>query len=154
MTEIVLPQHTNAFTTAFGGVIMSWMDICAAISARRHAGMSSVTASVDELHFLKPIGLGDTVVLNAHLTSVGTSSMEIYVHVAVEPADSSLPSETTTQAYFTFVALGPDGSPARVPRLTIDPTGSDDDERVEARRVQRLASKEQHRKGIRSEKKD
>jgi len=80
--------------------------------------------------------------------------MEIYVHVAVEPADSSLPSETTTQAYFTFVALGPDGSPARVPRLTIDPTGSDDDERVEARRVQRLASKEQHRKGIRSEKKD
>ena len=29
MTELVLPQHTNAVGTAFGGVIMSWIDICA-----------------------------------------------------------------------------------------------------------------------------
>ena len=37
MTELVLPSHTNAIGTIFGGTIMSWMDIAAAICAQRHA---------------------------------------------------------------------------------------------------------------------
>ena len=150
MNEIVLPVHANTLGTAFGGVIMSWMDICAAISARRHAGTSAVTASVDELHFLKPTRLGDTVILNAHLTSVGNSSMEIYVHVTVEPMDPKYEPETTTQAYFTFVALGEDGKPKRVPRLSTDDVLPDKPEHIEARRNQRLETKERHRKGIRN----
>ena len=32
MTEIVLPQHANALGTAFGGTVLSWMDICGAIT--------------------------------------------------------------------------------------------------------------------------
>ena len=79
MTELVLPHHTNGFGSTFGGVIMSWMDICAAIAAKRHARRPAVTASVDELHFLRPISLGDTVVLDAVLTSVGETSMEVHV---------------------------------------------------------------------------
>ena len=30
MTELVLPSHTNALDSVFGGVIMSWIDIAAA----------------------------------------------------------------------------------------------------------------------------
>ena len=33
MTELVLPQHTNALGTIFGGVVMSWIDIAAAIAS-------------------------------------------------------------------------------------------------------------------------
>ena len=155
MTEMVLPQHTNAYGTAFGGVIMSWMDICAAISARRHANAAAVTASVDELHFLKPIRLGDTVVLNAHLTSVGYSSMEIFVHVTVEPADFSRSPETTTEAYFTFVALDDEGKPKEVPALGQEEnTPEDPSDEILARRNQRLAGKERHRQGIRGDSKD
>ena len=46
MTELVLPQHTNAIGTAFGGVIMSWIDICASIAAKRHCERVSVTARI------------------------------------------------------------------------------------------------------------
>lgn len=42
MTELVLPQHTNALDSIFGGVIVSWIDIAAAISAQRHCGCRSL----------------------------------------------------------------------------------------------------------------
>ena len=31
MTEMVLPSHTNSLDSIFGGIIMSWTDIAAAI---------------------------------------------------------------------------------------------------------------------------
>ncbi|MDP6947287.1 MAG: hotdog domain-containing protein, partial [Myxococcota bacterium] len=37
MNQIVLPPHTNALGTAFGGTVMAWIDICAAMTAQRHA---------------------------------------------------------------------------------------------------------------------
>jgi acyl-CoA hydrolase len=117
MAEMVLPTHTNAKGTVFGGVMMSWMDICAAICARRHARCSVVTAAVDELHFLRPVQLGDTVLLEAELASVGTTSMEILVKVARERINPDAVAEPTTEAYFTFVAIGTDGKPCVVPDI-------------------------------------
>ena len=43
MTEFVLPTHANALGNVFGGQILAWMDICAAICAQRHAGVVGVT---------------------------------------------------------------------------------------------------------------
>ena len=51
MTELVLPQHTNAIETAFGGVIMAWIDMVAAMAAQRHCGKEVVTAGIDSLAF-------------------------------------------------------------------------------------------------------
>jgi acyl-CoA hydrolase len=36
MSHTLLPTHTDANGTAFGGQIMAWMDICAGIAAKRH----------------------------------------------------------------------------------------------------------------------
>ena len=69
MTEMVLPQHTNVVGTAFGGVIMSWVDICAAISAQRHCGEVAVTARIDAMEFHAPIRLGDVVRLTARVNA-------------------------------------------------------------------------------------
>ena len=35
MTQLVLPEHTNAMGTIFGGQVAAWIDICGAISAQR-----------------------------------------------------------------------------------------------------------------------
>ena len=35
MTEMVLPTHINSLNSIFGGVIMSWIDIAAAIAAQK-----------------------------------------------------------------------------------------------------------------------
>lgn len=118
MTELLLPQHTNTLGTAFGGQILSWVDVAASICATRHCGTDTVTVSFDDVHFKVPIQLRDVVVIESRLTMVGRTSMEIEVHVYRETRDG--PRQPALVAYVTFVSLGPDGSPAAVPPLIID----------------------------------
>src|SRR5215468_2923313 len=84
MTEYVLPQHANALGNVFGGQIMAWVDICAAICAQRHAGKMAVTTFVDDLKFQQPIRVGEVVRLRAHVSATFRSSMEIEVMVEGE----------------------------------------------------------------------
>lgn len=114
MTELVLPQHTNALDSVFGGVIMSWVDICAAIAAQRHAGCPVVTASIDALNFVAPVYKGWVVNVKASVNFVSRSSMEIGVRV---DAENPIANRTfhTASAYLTFVALGKDGRPTAIP---------------------------------------
>ena len=52
MQEMVMPHHTNPQNTIFGGVVMSWIDIAAAMSAAKLCNKPVVTVHVDEIHFL------------------------------------------------------------------------------------------------------
>jgi acyl-CoA hydrolase len=133
MTELVLPQHTNAIGTAFGGVIMSWVDICSSIAAKRHCGRVCVTARVDALEFKAPIKVGDVVRLTARLNAAFTTSMEIAVRVEREHAHTGQRS-LCADARATFVNLGDDGKPCPVPPLL---TESDDDRRVAVEAAER-----------------
>lgn len=114
MSELVLPSHTNALDSIFGGVIVSWIDIAAAISAQRHARMPVVTASIDAMNFVAPVYKGWIVNLKAAVNFVSRTSMEIGVRV---DAENPIMGKTfhTASAYLTFVALGTDGKPTLVP---------------------------------------
>jgi acyl-CoA hydrolase len=125
MTELVLPTHTNALGSIFGGVIMSWIDICAAISAQRHAGCDVVTASIDDLHFLAPVYKGWVVTLQASVNFVAKTSMEIGVRVDAENPRTGEVFHTS-RAYCTFVAVDPSGKPLPVPPLILE---TDEDRR-------------------------
>lgn len=142
MTQLVLPSHTNALDSVFGGTIMSWIDICAAIAAQRHCGSSVVTASMDELHFIAPVYKGWVVNLKSSVNFVATTSMEVGVRV---DAENPRTGETfhTASAYATFVALGSDGKPTPVPGLVLK--SEDDKRRFEAakfRREERIRRRE------------
>jgi acyl-CoA hydrolase len=116
MTEMVLPQHTNALDSVFGGVIMSWIDIAAAISGQRFSGMPVVTASIDALSFVAPVYKGWVVNLKASVNFSSRTSMEVGVRVDAEnPIQKKV--FHTASAYLTFVALGPDGRPSPVPSV-------------------------------------
>lgn len=117
MTEIVLPSHTNALGTIFGGVVMSWIDIAAAIAATRYARSPSVTVSLDSLQFIAPIKLGYTVQIEAQITYAGRSSMEIEVKVDAENSITGK-VEPATHAFLTFVAVDSNGKPRSVPKFT------------------------------------
>ena len=52
---LMMPHQANPQGTAFGGTIMSWIDMVAAMAAERHCGMEVVTAGIDSLVFKKPI---------------------------------------------------------------------------------------------------
>lgn len=116
MTEMVLPQHTNALGTIFGGVVMSWVDIAAAICALRHARRQVVTASVDALDFVAPIKLGWVANLKASVNYVSHSSCEIGVKITSE---NPVTGEVfhTASAYVTMVALDSHGRPTSMPPI-------------------------------------
>ena len=118
MTELVLPQHTNALGTIFGGVVMSWIDIAGAIAAGKHARCSVVTASIDALHFIAPIKLGHVVEIKATVNATGKTSMEVGVRV---DSENLLTGEKfhNVSSYLTFVAIGADGKPHPVESLTL-----------------------------------
>ena len=146
MTEIVLPQHTNALGSVFGGVIMSWVDIAAAISAQRHSEKVVVTASIDALHFLAPIRLGWIVSIKASVNYVSRSSCEVGVKITSENA-LTREAHHTASAYVTMVALDANGRATSMPGLI--PETEDEKRRAlaaTARRKLRLELKEQLKK--------
>src|SRR5918995_1249663 len=116
MTELVLPNDTNTLNNLMGGRLMHWMDIVSAISAQKHSNNIVVTASVDNISFKHPILLGNVVTLKAKVTRAFTSSMEIRIDVEAEDAPSGKKFESNV-AYFTFVALDPNGKPTDVPEV-------------------------------------
>lgn len=139
MTELVLPTHTNALGTVFGGVVMSWIDIAAAITAQRHSRKTVVTASIDALNFVAPVFKGWVVNLKASVNYAGRTSMEVGVRV---DAENPITGERfhTASAYLTFVALDSHGKPTTIP--SIQPKAPDEHRRFEAakaRRAQRLS---------------
>src|SRR6185369_13468492 len=117
--QLVLPGLTNTHNTIFGGMLMQWIDIAAGISAARHAGGPVVTASMDRLHFLHPIRLGEVVTVQAQVNYVGTTSMEVGVRVMAED-QSAQGRRQTTRAFLTFVAVDEAGRPRPVPPLSLE----------------------------------
>lgn len=138
MTEMVLPSHTNALGTIFGGTIMSWIDIAAAIAASRHSQRTVVTVHMDDMQFIAPVKTGWIVNLFASVNHVGSTSMEVGVRVEAENPKSGDRHHTAT-AYLTFVALDESGKPCQV--IPLIPETEDDKRRFQAaikRRENRL----------------
>jgi acyl-CoA hydrolase len=143
MTQLLLPGDANALGAAFGGSVMGWIDICAAVAAQRHARQQVVTASMDDLHFHAPIKIGFQVILRARVVAAFKSSMEIGVTVHAEnPLTGD--RQLTTSALLTFVALDKDGNKLPVPPLLCS-TEEEKQASAEAtaRRAERIARKDQ-----------
>jgi len=141
MTQLILPSDTNALGTAFGGKIMQWIDIAAAVCASRHCGRISVTASIDSLCFVKPMHVGDIVTLFASINHAWTSSMEIGVRVECEKA-ATMSRHHTASAYLTFVCIDDTGATRSVPKVE----ATTDNER---RRMRDAELRRKHRLEIR-----
>jgi acyl-CoA hydrolase len=148
MTQMVLPGQANHRGSAFGGQVMAWIDIAAAVAAGRHAGGPVVTASVDDVHFLTPILQGHVCILRARVNWIGRTSMEVGVRVEGEAWGGR--RYHATSAYTTFVALDDHGRPRPVPPLTLE--GPEDErrwrdaeERIAHRRARRAAREQRLR---------
>lgn len=116
MTELVLPNDTNTFGNLMGGRLMYWMDIAAALAAMKHSAAPVVTASVDNISFENPIKLGNVVHIEAKLTRVFNTSMEVHLIVWGEDAIQQYKYKSN-EAYYTFVSLDPNGKPRKVNQL-------------------------------------
>ena len=123
MHELVLPNDTNVLGNILGGRVMHYMDICAAMSAYKHARSPVVTASVDRLNFLAPAKMGDILILKSSVNYTGNTSMEVGVRIESENPISGEINHTAS-AYLTFVSLDDNRKPKSVE--TINPESFDE----------------------------
>ena len=135
MHELVLPNDTNVLDNVHGGRVMCLMDICAAMTAYKHARKPVVTASVDQLDFLAPAKKGDILILKSSVNYTHRTSMEIGVRI---DAESPLTGELrhTATAYLTFVAIDENNKPTQIPR--IKPVTDDEIRRYERAKKRHL----------------
>jgi acyl-CoA hydrolase len=134
--DLAEPQSQNVAGTLFGGVLLGFIDRAAAFCAMKHAGRPVVTKSFDEVEFNEPIYIGELVVAHASVNFTGTTSMEVGVRVMAQNPITGEERHTNT-CYATFVALGEDGRPARVPPVM--PETEEEKQRFEAGRQRREA---------------
>lgn len=143
MTHHVLPEFANSLGNVFGGQVVSWIDICAAIAAQRHCRSVVVTASIDAVQFLLPIKLGHIVILRGQVNATFKTSMECGVTIWSEhPLTGEI--KKAMKAYATFVALDDAGRPKPVPPLLLL---DDEDRRRSADAGQRRADRLARRPG-------
>jgi uncharacterized protein (TIGR00369 family) len=117
--QFMLPADANAMGNVHGGVILKIADEAAAICAMRHARRQCVTVAIDSVSFHSPVHVGELLALEASLTHVGRTSLEVHVRVSAEDPISGVITHTNS-AYFVFVALDEKRSPTRVPALELE----------------------------------
>lgn len=142
MTEYVLPTHANAMGNVFGGQVLAWMDLCAAICAQRHAGTICITAGIDDLSFEEPIRIGEVVRLTGRVTATFRTSLEIEVAVIGEDATTGR-TWPCVSAYLTFVAVDPETKKPRAVPQIVTATGEEESlaRAANERRARRLAKR-------------
>ena len=144
IADIMMPHQANGLQPAsvFGGVIMSMVDRCAALSAIRHGGGQATTLSIDRVLFKEPIRTGELVEMRSRVVHVGRTSMSIMVNVFAEHIPSGS-RRHTNECWLTFVRIDEQGRPIPVPPLTLETA---EDHRLHSiaarRREQALAERE------------
>ncbi|MEP0986631.1 acyl-CoA thioesterase [Ekhidna sp.] len=119
LTELMIPSFANFGGKVHGGLILSLMDKVAYAVASKHAGSYCVTVTVDGVEFLEPVEVGELLTLDAAVHYVGNSSLVVGIKVTSENIKTNV-LKHTNNSYFTMVAKGEDGKPAKVPELILE----------------------------------
>lgn len=116
--RLMLPRDTNAVGTIFGGVILSEVDLAAAIGAsEKHTGRV-VTVSMDKIDFKAPVYVGDLVSFYAKTERVGRTSITVRVDVWAQRRFGGSDMKHVTEAVVTMVAVDKDMKPIPVVPLS------------------------------------
>jgi acyl-CoA hydrolase len=118
-SELILPNDANSLGTLFGGKLMQLVDLAGSLAAARHARLPVVTASVDHMTFLRPVAIGQLVVLKSAVNRVFRTSMEVGVKVWVEDLRTGGCAHVSS-AYLTFVALDKERHKLELPPVIVE----------------------------------
>jgi uncharacterized protein (TIGR00369 family) len=147
LVQLMEITDANLGGIVHGGVIMKLVDTAAGLAAIKHAGGMCVTVSMDEMSFLAPAHIGDTITVLASVNDVGNTSLEVGVRVESEELRTGKRTHTSS-AYLVFVALDDDGRPR--PVLPIVAETADEQRRQREAKIRRETRKA-HRAAIEQE---
>ncbi|HET8676101.1 MAG TPA: acyl-CoA thioesterase [Blastocatellia bacterium] len=111
---VLMPKDTNAHGTIFGGVILSYIDIAAAIEVRKHTLKKIVTKAMHEVVFVAPVHVGDLVSFYTELVRIGRTSITIKVVVEADRVRHPGERVIVTEAEVVYVAIDENRRPVPV----------------------------------------
>jgi acyl-CoA thioesterase YciA len=117
LRTVAMPANTNANGDIFGGWIMSQLDLAGAILAKELSNGRVVTVSVDGIHFLSPVRVGDVVCCYGECTRIGRTSMTVELEVWIKSIDYENVGEPAPvcRATFNYVAIDANHKPRPIP---------------------------------------
>ena len=112
--KVMMPRDTNALGTIFGGVILSQIDLAAAIEAHKLHPARVVTVSMDKIEFKAPVYVGDLVSFFTERLRVGRTSIRVHVTVWSQRRFGGGEHAYVTEAEVTMVAVDDDFKPVPI----------------------------------------
>ncbi|XP_047716108.1 LOW QUALITY PROTEIN: acetyl-coenzyme A thioesterase [Prionailurus viverrinus] len=103
MSQAIQPAHANPRGELSAGQLLKWIDATACLAAEKHAGISCVTASVDDIQFEETARVGQVITIKAKVTRAFSTSMEISIKVIVQDMLTGI-EKLVSVAFSTFVA--------------------------------------------------
>ena len=111
---VLLPKDTNAHGTIFGGTILSYIDLAAAVEVRKHTRQKFVTVAMHEVKFVAPVFVGDIVSFYTGLVRIGRTSITTKVVVEAERVDDPGLRVRVTEAEVVYVAIDEQRNPVPI----------------------------------------
>jgi len=100
----VSPSHANPLGILHGGYMLSWIVDAATINASRIARSYTLLACMEDMLFISPVRVGDTVIVTSWVEYIGRSSLELSIMVETEnPVTGE--RRFTTYSSMTMVAV-------------------------------------------------
>lgn len=115
-THRIMPSHTNSFGNIFGGQLLYFLDNSASISQTRLTNTLGMTASLDNMNFLKPLPEGNSVCIESYVTGTGNTSVEVFAKIIGEDLLTGERYIAAT-SFLTFVALPDDRENFEMPEI-------------------------------------
>lgn len=103
---VLLPRDTNKHGTIFGGIILSYIDLAAAVEVGKHTRQKVVTVAINEVVFKEPVMVGEVVSFYSYTTRIGCTSISVHIDVEVDREGQTVP---VTQADLTYVCVNEAG---------------------------------------------
>lgn len=113
--QILRQANINGANRLFGGHLITWMDEVAAVSARRYAEGPVTTACIENMRFLRPAHLNETLVVTGRVIFTGRTSMEVLVTAETEAYGAT--RTLIADAHLILVALDKNEHPRAVAPL-------------------------------------
>nr|XP_020863411.1 acyl-coenzyme A thioesterase 12 isoform X2 [Phascolarctos cinereus] len=103
MCQAIFPSHANHRGELSAGQLLKWIDTTACLAAEKHAGVSCVTASMDDIQFEETARVGQIINIKAKVIRAFNTSMEIGIKVIVQDTFTRI-QKLISVAFSTFVA--------------------------------------------------
>lgn len=114
LRTVALPRDAKPSGDVFGGWTVSQMDLAAGSFSADRARGRVATVSIDAMHFLRPVAVGDEVSCYCSLIETGETSLKVKIETWARTRGDKGPTKVT-EGVFTFVAVEESGAKRLVP---------------------------------------